>query len=146
MRKRGIPWKMERDIFPISGYHYNLRGRRLSLVKDTFEAVGRCKKGEISQDELTALEMCACPGAGSCQGLYTANSMSCVTEALGMSMPGCAAALAVSAKKDRIAQESGERIVNLVRSNILPRTICRKEAFENAIKIDMDLGGSTYTV
>ncbi|MDP3730784.1 MAG: dihydroxy-acid dehydratase [Candidatus Omnitrophota bacterium] len=124
----------------------NLRGRRLSLVKDTFEAVGRFKKGDISQDELSALEMCACPGAGACQGLYTANSMACVTEALGMSVPGCATALAVSAKKDRIAQESGERIVNLVRRNILPRTICRREAFENAIKIDMALGGSTNTV
>ena len=124
----------------------NLKGRRLSLVKDTFEAVGRFRKGDISQDELSTLEMCACPGAGACQGLYTANSMACVTEALGMSVPGCATALAVSAKKDRIAQESGERIVNLVRRNILPRTICRKEAFENAIKIDMALGGSTNTV
>jgi dihydroxy-acid dehydratase len=124
----------------------NLRGRRLSLVKDTFEAVGRFKKGDISQDELNALEMCACPGAGSCQGLYTANSMACVTEALGMSMPGCATALAVSAKKDRIAQESGEKIVGLVKRNVLPRTIARREAFENAIKIDMALGGSTNTV
>ena len=124
----------------------NYKGRRLSLVKDTFEAVGRFKKGDISQDELNNLEMCACPGAGACQGLYTANSMACVTEALGLSVPGCATALAVSAKKDRIAQESGERIVNLVRRNILPKTIARKEAFENAIKIDMALGGSTNTV
>ena len=124
----------------------NYKGRRLSLVKDTFEAVGRFKKGDISQDELNALEMCACPGAGACQGLYTANSMACVTEALGLSLPGCATALAVSAKKDRIAQESGEKIVNLVRRNILPRTIARREAFENAIKVDMALGGSTNTV
>jgi dihydroxy-acid dehydratase len=124
----------------------NYKGRRLSLVKDTFEAVGRFKKGDISADELANLEMCACPGAGSCQGLYTANSMSCVTEALGLSVPGCATALAVLAKKDRIAQESGERIVNLVRRNILPRTIVRKEALENSIKIDMALGGSTNTV
>jgi dihydroxy-acid dehydratase len=124
----------------------NYKGRRLSLVKDTFEAVGRFKAGGISQEELNDLEMCACPGAGSCQGLYTANSMACVTEALGMSLPGCATSLAVMARKDRIAQESGERIVNLVRRNILPRTICRREAFENAIKIDMALGGSTNTV
>ncbi|MBI5144126.1 MAG: dihydroxy-acid dehydratase [Candidatus Omnitrophica bacterium] len=124
----------------------NYKGRRLSLVKDTFEAVGRFKKGDISQEELNTLEMCACPGAGSCQGLYTANSMACITEALGMSMPGCATSLAVLAKKDRIAQESGEKIVNLVRRNVLPRTIMRKEAFENAIKIDMALGGSTNTV
>ena len=124
----------------------NLRGRRLSLVKDTFEAVGRFKKGDISQDELNALEMCACPGAGACQGLYTANSMACVTEALGLSLPGCATAMAVSAKKDRIAQESGEKIVGLVKRNILPRTLARREAFENAIKVDMALGGSTNTV
>jgi len=124
----------------------NLKGRRLSLVKDTFEAVGRCKAGEISADELASLEMCACPGAGSCQGLYTANSMACVTEALGMSLPGCATSLAVSAKKDRIAQASGEKIVDLVKRNVLPRTIARREAFENAIKIDMALGGSTNTV
>lgn len=124
----------------------NLKGRRLSLVKDTFEAVGRCKAGDISADELAALEMCACPGAGSCQGLYTANSMACVTEALGLSLPGCASSLAVSAKKDRIAQASGEKIVELVKRNVLPRTIARREAFENAIKIDMALGGSTNTV
>jgi len=127
----------------MSGNH---KGRRLSLVKDTFEAVGRFKAGDISQDELNTLEMCACPGAGSCQGLYTANSMACVTEALGLSLPGCATALAVSAKKDRIAQESGEKIVNLVRRNVLPRTIARREAFENSIKVDMALGGSTNTV
>lgn len=124
----------------------NYKGRRLSLVKDTFEAVGRFRKGEISQDELTALEMCACPGAGACQGLYTANSMACITEAMGLSLPGCATSLAVSAKKDRIAQASGERIVSLVKRSELPRTIARKEAFENAIKIDMALGGSTNTV
>ncbi len=124
----------------------NLKGRRLSLVKDTFEAVGRCKAGEISSDELASLEMCACPGAGSCQGLYTANSMACVTEALGMSLPGCATSMAVSAKKDRISQASGEKIVELVKRNVLPRTIARREAFENAIKIDMALGGSTNTV
>lgn len=124
----------------------NYKGKRLSLVKDTFEAVGRFKKGDISQEELNALEMCACPGAGACQGLYTANSMACITEALGMSLPGCATSLAVLAKKDRIGQESGEKIVNLVRRNVLPRTIMRKEAFENAIKIDMALGGSTNTV
>jgi len=124
----------------------NYKGRRLSLVKDTFEAVGRFKKGDISQEEMNTLEMCACPGPGACQGLYTANSMACVTEALGLSMPGCATSLAVTAKKDRIAQESGEKIVNLVRRNVLPRTILRREAFENAIKIDMALGGSTNTV
>ena len=124
----------------------NLKGRRLSLVKDTFEAVGRFKAGDISQEELTSLEMCACPRAGACPGLYTANTMSCVTEAMGMSLPGCATALALQAKKDRIAYASGEKIVNLVKRNVLPRTIMRREAFENAIKIDMALGGSTNSV
>ncbi len=124
----------------------NYRGRRLSLVKDTFEAVGRFKRGEIHQEELANLEMCACPGFGACQGLYTANSMACVTEALGMSIPGCATALAVSAKRERIAYASGERIVKMARRDVLPRTIMKKESFENAIKVDMALGGSTNTV
>lgn len=123
-----------------------LRGRRLSLVNDTFEAVGKYKKGLIKKDELEALEMCACPGAGSCQGMYTANTMACVTEALGMSLPRCATALAVSADKRRIAFESGERIVELIKKNITSRKILTKTAFENAIMADLALGGSTNTV
>ncbi len=123
-----------------------LRGRRLSLVNDTFEAVGKYKKGLISADELGQLEMCACPGAGSCQGMYTANTMACVTEALGMSLPYCATALAVSSEKRRIAFESGKRIVDLITKNITPRKIMTRKAFENAIRVDMALGGSTNTV
>lgn len=122
------------------------RGRRLSLVRDTFEAVGRFKKGEISQQELNSLEMEACPGFGSCQGLYTANSMACLVEAMGMSLPGCATALAVSAKKDRISFESGQRIITLVRRNVLPKTIMRRRSIENAILIDMAMGGSSNTI
>ncbi|MCG2709857.1 MAG: dihydroxy-acid dehydratase [Thermodesulfovibrionales bacterium] len=127
----------------ISGH---LRGKRLSLVNDTFEAVGKYKKGLIKNDELEALEMCACPGAGSCQGMYTANTMACVTESLGMSLPRCATALAVSADKRRIAFASGERIVELVKKNITPRKIMTRKAFENAIMADLALGGSTNTV
>jgi dihydroxy-acid dehydratase len=119
--------------------------KKLSLVRDTFEAVGRKQKGEISEEELESLEKEACPGPGSCQGLYTANTMACVTEALGMSLPGCAASLAISAEKDRIAYKSGERIVELVKSDISCRKIMTKEAFDNAILIDMTLGGSTNT-
>lgn len=122
------------------------KGRRLSLVADTFEAIGRFKKGELTQKDLQELEMRACPGMGSCQGLYTANTMSCITEAMGLSLPGCATALAVSAEKDRIAAASGERIVNLVKRNTLPLAIMKKEAFENGISVDMALGGSTNTV
>ncbi|MBM4145380.1 MAG: dihydroxy-acid dehydratase [Nitrospira sp.] len=124
----------------------HLRGRRLSLVNDTFEAIGKYKRGLIKKDELDALEMCACPGAGSCQGMYTANTMACVTEALGMSLPGCATALAVSADKRRIAFESGQRIIDLVKHNITARKILTKKAFENAIMVDLALGGSTNTV
>jgi dihydroxy-acid dehydratase len=121
-------------------------GRRLSLVNDTFEAIGKYKKGLIKDKELEALEMCACPGAGSCQGMYTANTMACITEALGMSLPYCATALAVSSEKRRIAFESGVKIVDLVRKNITPRKIMNLNAFKNAIRIDMALGGSTNTV
>lgn len=120
--------------------------KRLSLVRDTFEAVGRFKKGEITQQEFNQLEECACPGFGSCQGLYTANSMSCITEAIGMSMPGCGTALAVSAKKKRIAFDSGERVVNLVRRNVTPSSIINKKSIENGIIVDMALGGSTNTI
>jgi dihydroxy-acid dehydratase len=122
-----------------------LKGKRLSLVNDTFEAVGKFKKGLIKKEELNSLEMCACPGPGSCQGMYTANTMACVTEALGMSLPGCATALAISADKRRIAFESGKRIIELVRKNITARKIMTKDAFENAIMVDLALGGSTNT-
>lgn len=127
----------------LSGY---LKGKRLSLVNDTFEAIGKYKKGLITDEELEALEECACPGEGSCQGMYTANTMACVTEALGMSLEGCATALAVSSKKKRIAFESGRRIADLVKNNITPRKIMTRRAFENAIMVDLALGGSTNTV
>lgn len=123
-----------------------LKGKRLSLVNDTFEAIGKFKKGLISETELEQLELCACPGAGSCQGMYTANTMACVTEALGMSLPTCATSLAITSHKRRIAFESGRRIVELVRKNITPRKILTRKAFENAIRVDMALGGSTNTV
>ncbi|MGO9614298.1 MAG: dihydroxy-acid dehydratase [Dissulfurispiraceae bacterium] len=122
------------------------RGRRLNLTTDTFEAVGKYKKGLISDMELQELEMCACPGAGSCQGMYTANTMACVTESLGMSLPGCATSPAVLAQKRRIAFESGVKIVELIKKEMTPRKIMTKNAFQNAIMVDMALGGSTNTV
>ncbi len=129
---------------PMISGRYNKK--KLAFVHDTYEALARAKKGEISPEELACLEMEACPGAGSCQGLYTANTMACLTEALGMSLPGCGTALAISAKKRRIAQASGERIVELVRKNILPLDIINKKSLENAIVADMALGGSSNTV
>jgi dihydroxy-acid dehydratase len=122
----------------------NYRGERVHLIS-AFEAVGKVKKGEMSEADLAELEVCACPGPGSCQGMYTANTMSCVTESLGMSLPGSATALAVSAEKRRIAFESGKRVVSLVQEGLTPRKIMTKNAFENAIRVDMALGGSTNT-
>lgn len=129
---------------PMLSGHY--KNRRLNLTSDTFEAVGKYKRGLIKDEELQALEMCACPGAGSCQGMYTANTMACVTEALGMSLPKCATELAISANKRRIAFESGKQIVTLIKKNVTPRKIMTKKAFENAIMVDLALGGSTNTV
>ena len=129
---------------PMLSGRYNKR--KLAFVHDTFEAVAKAKKGQIGAEELVCLEMEACPGAGSCQGLYTANTMACLTETLGMSLPGCGTALAISAKKRRIAQASGERIVELVKKNIKPRDIITRKSIENAITVDMALGGSSNTV
>lgn len=122
------------------------RGRRLDLVHDTFEVVGRRQKGELTDNEVADLEICACPGEGSCSGLFTANTMACLTEAMGMSVPGCGTALAGSAKKRRIAFESGVTIVEMVKKDITARKIMTRNAFENAIRVDLALGGSTNTV
>jgi dihydroxy-acid dehydratase len=120
--------------------------KRRSMVRDTFEAVGKFQAGKITQEQLSELEMAACPGTGACQGMYTANTMACLTETMGMSLQDCATALAVSAKKKRIAYESGIRVVELVKENVKPRDILTLDAFKNAITIDMALGGSTNTV
>ncbi len=129
---------------PMLSGHYH--GTRLSFVRDTFEAVAKYKVNEISENELMNLEMCACPGQGSCQGLYTANTMACLTEVMGMSLPGAGTALAGSAIKKRMAFESGIRIVDLVKENILPRDIVTMDALHNAIMVDVALGGSSNSV
>ena len=120
-------------------------GRKLVLVRDTFEAVGLCQAGKLSEAEALNVEIEACPGEGSCQGLYTANTMACLTEAMGMSLPGTATALAGSARKARIAEMAGERIVALVREGVTSRQIVTQQALENAIRMDLALGGSTNT-
>ncbi len=128
---------------PMHAGHY--MGKRLSYVRDTFEAVARYSEGEITEEEVRELEKRACPGGGSCQGLYTANTMACVTEALGMSLAGCGTSLNGSAEKKRIAFDSGKKIVGLVKNNVSARKILTRKAFENAIMIDMAMGGSTNT-
>ncbi len=121
-------------------------GRKFSFVTDTFEAMAKYKAGVIDEKELMACEDMACPTAGSCQGLFTANTMAILTETLGMSLVRCGTSLAVSSLKRRIAFASGERVVELVRSNVTPRQIMTKAAFENAIRVDLALGGSSNTV
>ncbi|HIH27898.1 MAG TPA: dihydroxy-acid dehydratase, partial [Methanoregulaceae archaeon] len=123
----------------------SLDGRDLSLI-DVFEGVGKVAAGSMAESELTALECAAMPGCGSCQGLYTANTMACMTEAMGMSLPGCAATPAVDAEKLRLARLSGERVMGLVNEGVLPRDIITLASLENAIRVDMALGGSTNTV
>ena len=110
-----------------------------------FEGVGAYSAGKLSELDLKRLENFSCAGAGSCAGMFTANTMACMTEALGLSLPGCATAHAVDAKKARIAKESGERIVEMIRENLTPRKIVSLKSFENAIMVDMAIGGSTNT-
>jgi dihydroxy-acid dehydratase len=120
--------------------------KRLSLVRDTFEAVGKFKAGQLKEEKRKDLEISACPSCGSCQGLYTANTMACLTETMGLSLPYCGTAPAVLNEKMRIAYESGQQIMKLVKQKITARKIVNKRSIENAIRIDMALGGSTNTV
>lgn len=125
-----------------SGRH---RGRKIG-VTTLFEAIGKVRRGDMSEGELKELESRACPTYGSCNGMFTANTMACVAEALGMSLPGCATALAVSPQRRRIAYESGKRAVALVKEDLAPSRIITRDSLENAIAVDMALGGSTNTV
>jgi dihydroxy-acid dehydratase len=120
-------------------------GKAVDLVS-VFEAVGAFKSGQITLDQLSELEEYACPGCGSCAGMFTANSMNCLTEALGMALPGNGTIPAVSAARIRLAKLAGMRIVDLVHQNVCPRDIATRAAFENAIAVDMALGCSTNTV
>ncbi|CUX77457.1 Dihydroxy-acid dehydratase [Thermococcus chitonophagus] len=115
-------------------------------VKTVFEAVGAVKAGKMSLEELKLLESVACPGCGSCAGMFTANTMNALTEALGVSMPWNGTAPAVYAHRIRIAKKTGMQIVKLVEEDVKPSDIMTKEAFEDAIAVDMALGGSTNTV
>ncbi len=121
-----------------------LDGRKLG-VDSVFEAVGALKAGKITEVELGRIERCACPGAGSCSGLYTANSMNCLTEALGMALPGNGTIPAVHSGRLMLARRSGAAIMGLVRDNLRPRDIMSRESFLNAIMVDMAVGGSTNT-
>ncbi len=120
------------------------KGNKYDLIS-IFEGIGEYKCGNIDEESLKEIEECACPGVGSCAGLFTANSMACLTEAMGLSLPMCATTPAVYAEKIRIAKRSGMKVVDLVKKDIKPLDILTKESFENAILVDLALGGSTNT-
>lgn len=119
------------------------RCEKLTMIKGAFEAIGKYRNGEITEERLLELEEASCPSAGACQGLYTANTMACLTEVLGMSLPYCATAAAVSSQKRRIAFESGIQIVDWVRKDIKPLDIITRDSLRNMIIADLGMGGST---
>ena len=121
------------------------RGKEVDLIT-VFEGVGALKAGKICEDELKELAECACPGCGSCAGMFTANSMNCLSEALGLALPGNGTIPAVHAARFRLAKETGFKIMELVEKQLLPRDIATPEAFKNAMAVDMALGCSTNTV
>lgn len=121
------------------------QGRTLD-VNTMFTAVGKVAAGEMSEEELDELERVACPGCGSCAGMFTANTMNCLTEALGMSLPGSGTIPAVDARRIGLAREAGRQIMELLARGICPCDIITQEAVENAFIVDMALGGSTNSV
>jgi len=126
----------------LAGRH---QGQNVSL-SNIFEAVGKVRAGVMSEEELSELEDATCPGCGSCAGMFTANSMNCLTEALGMALPGNGTIPAVSSARRRLAKMTGIRAVELVRSGLTPSQILTRQAFENGLAVDMALGCSTNTV
>jgi len=123
----------------------NVDGKDVTII-DAFEAVGACARGLITEAEVDRIERAICPGEGACGGMYTANTMATVGEAIGLSLPGSAAPPAVDRRRDAYAVQSGEAVVNLIRLGITARDILTKKAFENAITALMALGGSTNAV
>lgn len=121
------------------------KGERIGL-SEMFEAVGSYSAGKIDENELNAIEKSACPGCGSCSGMYTANSMNCLTEAIGMALPGNGSIPAVYAARIRLAKEAGEQVMKLYKENLKPSDILTPKAFENALRSEMALGCSTNTV
>lgn len=122
----------------------NWRGKKVNLIT-VFEGIGRVKRGDMTLEEMQELENEACPTCGSCAGMFTANSMNCLTEALGLSLPESGTTPAVSAARYRLAKMAGMKAVELVQKGVTPRSIATLEAFKNAIAVDMALGCSTNT-
>lgn len=121
------------------------QGRAVDLIT-VFEGVGKVRKGQMTQEELDDLETCACPGCGSCSGMFTANSMNCLSEAIGLALPGNGTIPAVTAARIRLAKQAGVQVMELLSQNIRPRDIVTPAAVRNAVTADMALGCSTNTV
>ncbi len=122
----------------------NYKNKCIDLIT-VFEAIGKYSKGEINDEEMSEIEACACPGAGSCSGMFTANSMNCLSEVLGMALPYNGTIPAVFADRIRLAKYTGMKIMELIEKNIKPSDILTLETFKNAIAVDMAFGGSTNT-
>lgn len=120
-------------------------GKTVDLIS-VFEAVGRYSTGEITEHELETVQECACPGCGSCSGMFTANSMNCLCEALGMALPGNGTVLAGNPRRLELVREAAKKIVDLVREDIRPRTIVTRRSLLNAFALDFAMGGSTNTI
>jgi len=123
----------------------NWQGRKVNLIS-VFEGIGEVRSGRMTEEELCSLEDEACPTCGSCAGMFTANSMNCLSEALGLSLPGNGTIPAVTARRIRLAKKTGMQVMKLVEKDIKPRDIATEKAFKNAIAVDMALGCSTNTV
>jgi dihydroxy-acid dehydratase len=121
-------------------------GERFVSLTNVFEAVGSVKAGKMGEDELAEYENAACPGCGSCSGMFTANSMNCLTEALGIGLPGNGTILAVMAERIRLAKTAGVKVMEALANNVRPKDIMTREAFENALTVDMALGCSTNSM
>lgn len=124
------------------------RGNQTCAVdlNSVFEAVGKAKRGEITEQELSELEQAACPGCGSCSGMFTANTMNCLTEALGIALPGNGTIPAIDSKRNMLAYEAGRTVMDVVKKDLRPRQIITEAAIRNAFMVDMALGGSTNSV
>jgi len=120
-------------------------GKKVDLIS-VFEGVGKVTKGEMSEAELARLEEIACPGCGSCAGMFTANTMNCLTEAMGMGLPGHGTIPAVDARRRHLAKEAGQKVMELLAANVRPRDIINRDSLQNAFAVDMALGGSTNSV
>lgn len=129
---------------PMAAGHMS-NGRTVDLIT-VFEGIGQYKNGQLTEEQLTELECCACPGPGSCSGMFTANSMNCLTEAIGLALPGNGTILAADPRREALWRAAAWRIVEMAAENLTPRKIVTRQALDNAFILDMAMGGSTNTV